>query len=84
MQKMLRPKLVLGEIGKKKSSLYSDIRKGLFTRPVKIGARASAWPENEVAAINAARISGKTDDEIMQLVASLHEARKGLDRGVQS
>lgn len=84
MQTLLRiPRVIVG-IGKKKSSLYSDIEKGLFTRPVKIGARASAWPENEVAAINAARIAGMSDDEIRQLVASLHEARKGLDRGVQS
>lgn len=84
MQKMLRPELVIDKIGKKKSSLYSDILKGLFTSPVKIGARASAWPENEVSALIAARIAGKSDDEIRQLVTSLHEARKGLDRGVQS
>jgi prophage regulatory protein len=34
------------------------------------------WPSSEVAAINAARIAGKTDDEIRALVVKLEEARK--------
>jgi prophage regulatory protein len=67
---------VLRERGRSRSSLYLDIQQGLFTRPVPIGARAVGWPAHEVAALNAARIAGKTDEEIRALVAKLEAARK--------
>jgi prophage regulatory protein len=41
-----------------------------------LGARAVGWPANEVAALNAARISGKSDSEIRDLVVKLEAARK--------
>jgi len=66
---------VLDERGVRKTQHYSDIKNGLFTRPVKIGPRASAWPSHEVAAINQARIAGKSDEEIKKLVAELEAAR---------
>jgi prophage regulatory protein len=66
---------VLNERGIRKTQHYYDVKNGLFTRPVKIGKRASAWPANEVAAINQARIAGKSDDEIRCLVAELEAAR---------
>jgi len=65
----IRDVLSLRAIGK--SQHYDDIQKGLFTPPVKIGSRASAWPEHEIASINAARIAGKSDDQIRQLVIEL-------------
>jgi prophage regulatory protein len=43
---------------------------------VRLSKRSSAWPEHEVAALNAARISGKTDAEIRQLVARLVAQRE--------
>jgi len=67
---------VLRERGRSRSSHYLDIQQGLFTRPVPIGARAVGWPAHEVAALNAARIAGKTDEEIRALVAKLEAARK--------
>lgn len=57
------------------ASVYTAIHKGLFTVPVPIGQRAVGWPHTEVLAINAARIAGKTDDQIRELVAQLHNAR---------
>ncbi|HRN76597.1 AlpA family phage regulatory protein [Ottowia sp.] len=56
-------------------SVYDAIKDGLFTEPVKIGARSSGWPDYEVEAINAARIAGKTEDEIRVLVRRLHAKR---------
>jgi len=47
-----------------------------MTRPVKIGQRAAGYPANEVRAINAARIAGKSDDEIRALVERLHAQRE--------
>lgn len=59
-----------------KPTIYAWIADGLFTAPVKFGAKSSAWPVSEVNSILAARIAGKTDDEIRALVIDLTEARK--------
>ena len=58
-----------------RSTIYLRVTQGLFTQPVSIGLRAVGWPAGEVAAINAARIAGQSDDEIRQLVKQLHNAR---------
>ena len=73
---LIRLPNVLRQRGKSRSSHYGDIQQGLFTPPVKIGARASAWPDNEVEALNAARIAGKSDDEIRDLVKKLIASRR--------
>lgn len=64
------------ESGKSRSAIYEDIKRGLWTRPVKIGPRAAGWPAEEVRALNAARIAGKTPDEIQRLVQKLEAARQ--------
>jgi prophage regulatory protein len=66
---------VLAARGICKTAHYDDIKRGLFPHPIKIGRRASAWPDHEVAAMNQARIAGKSDDEIRQLVVELEAAR---------
>lgn len=58
------------------STFQRHVAEGIFTKPVKLGARSSGWPQSEVMAIHAARIAGQTDDEIRALVVRLHEARK--------
>ena len=60
------------------NSIYSAIRAGLFTKQVSIGQRAVGWPASEVEAINAARIAGKSDEEIRSLVVDLHARRQVL------
>jgi prophage regulatory protein len=62
--------------GRGRASFYSDIKKGLMVEIVKVGPNASAVPENEIAAINAARIAGKGEDEIRELVRKLMLDRK--------
>ena len=73
---ILRLPAVVRERGRSRSAHYLDIQQGLFTRPVAIGLRAVGWPACEVAAINAARIASKSDEEIRALVAKLEAARK--------
>lgn len=80
---ILRLPAVLSERGRSRSAHYLDIQQGLFTRPVAIGLRAVGWPADEVAALNAARIAGKTDEEIRLLVAKLHAARAAPARKEQ-
>lgn len=75
------------------ASIYTAIHAGLFTMPVAIGQRSVGWPSDEVQAINAARIAGKSDADIRALVDQLHTARcvgtgetfkpTWLDRGKQ-
>ncbi|MBF6649530.1 AlpA family transcriptional regulator [Methylobacter sp. BlB1] len=72
---LLRLPNVLHERGVRKTQHYDDIKRGLFTSPIKIGKRASAWPAHEVAVINQARIAGKSNEEIKKLVVQLHTDR---------
>lgn len=74
MTELLRMPDVNRLSGLARQTIHRDIRRGTFPKPVKLGT-ASAWPEREVAAINAAKIAGKTDDEIRELVADLQAQR---------
>lgn len=65
----------MGATGLSRAGVYSYVGKGLLPKAVKIGERASAWPESEIAAVNAARIAGKCEDDIRRLVADLESQR---------
>ena len=81
-QSLLRQPAVSIESGTPRSTLYLRIAQGLWTEPVKIGERAVAWPVHEIESLNAARIAGKSNEEIRALVIELHAARKTLAGGV--
>jgi prophage regulatory protein len=49
-QSLLRKREVLRITGWSNSTLYNRILDGTFKRPVSIGPRLVAWPENEVFA----------------------------------
>jgi prophage regulatory protein len=69
-------KRVLGH--RSDASIYNAIRDGLFTTGVSIGQRAKGWPDYEAQAIAAARVAGKSDGQIRELVKSLHAKRAEL------
>ena len=73
---ILRMPAVMFESGLSRSTLYLRISQGLWTRPVSLGSRAVGWPSDEVEALNAARIAGRTDEEVRSLVQELEAARK--------
>ena len=75
-QRILRLPAVKAETGASRSTIYLRIHQGLWPKPVRLGPRSVGWPSGEVAAINAARISGKSDEEIRALVVTLEAARK--------
>lgn len=76
---IFRMPAVKAETGHKShASIYNAIRAGLFTKPVQIGQRSVGWPDTEVFAINAARIAGKSETEIRDLVIRLHSKRMAL------
>jgi len=75
-QTIFRLPAVKSESGYSRSTIYLRIAQGLWTKQISLGPRCVGWPANEVAALNAARISGKSDDEIRALVVKLEAARK--------
>ena len=75
MNTLLRLPAAACAAGMGQSTVWLRIKNGLVPRAVKISARAVAWPADEIAAINAARIAGKTDAEIRELVATLEQQR---------
>lgn len=76
VQQILRLPAVKSATGLSRSTLYLRIASGVFPCPVSLGGRAVGWPAHEVAALNAARIAGKSDAEIRALVTRLEAARK--------
>jgi prophage regulatory protein len=46
--RLLRLKEVIAKTGISRSSIYAAVQAGDFPRPVKIGARSSAWLESEI------------------------------------
>jgi prophage regulatory protein len=73
---ILRLPTVKAESGLSRSTIYLRVSQGLWTKPVNLGGRAVGWPANEVATLNAARISGRSNSEIRDLVLKLDAARK--------
>ena len=75
MKNLLRLHAVLNMTGLTRSTLYLRIQQGLMPTPVKLGERCVAWPEHEIAAVNASCVAGKSKDEIKQIVAQLKQQR---------
>lgn len=73
---ILRLPQVKSRSGYSRSTIYLRIAQGLWTTPIKLGTRCVGWPENEVAALNAARIAGKSEQEIRALVKKLESDRQ--------
>ena len=78
---LLRLPAVKAQSGYSRSTIYLRISHGLWTKPVSLGARAVAWPAGDVAALNAARIAGKSDDQIRTLVLKLEAGRLSVVGG---
>ncbi len=51
---------VKAKSGNPRSTLFLRIAQRLWPKAVSLGERAVGWPSDEVAAINAARIAGKS------------------------
>ena len=67
--------------GLARSTIYLRIEQGLLPKPVSLGGKAVGWPATEISQINAARIAGKSNEEIKNLVDDL-ENQRGKERGI--
>lgn len=81
IQTILRLPEMKQHSGYSRSTIYLRIKQGLWTKPIHLGPRAVGWPESEVAALNAARIAGKSDEDIRELVTMLESSRKNTTLG---
>jgi prophage regulatory protein len=81
LNRLLRRPAVEDASGLSRSTIYRRIKDGLFPRPVSIGTDKNgesctvAWIADEIAAVNAARIAGKSEADIKALVVELEAAR---------
>jgi prophage regulatory protein len=75
-ERILRFPEVRSLSGLSRSTIYLRIAEGLFPPAILLGKRMVGWRESEVAAVNAARIRGATDEEIRSLVRDLETARQ--------
>lgn len=73
---LLRLPRVTQATGIARSTLYKHIQRGIFPKPISIGGDRVAWPAHEVQTLINARIAGKSDDEVKQVVLELEAARK--------
>lgn len=73
---IIRRKQLEQRMGIGRSTIYLRISQSLIPSPVSLGAHSVGWPVHEIDAIIAARVAGKSDDEIRLLVAELETARK--------
>ena len=60
MSALLRLPRVIERTGLSRTVIYDRIKAGTFPPPVKLSERASAWPEHEIEACNAAQIRGRS------------------------
>ena len=70
-QKIIRLEKVLEITGLSESSIYKQIRLGLFPSNVKLTARATGWDPNAISAWVSAKLSGASNEEVRALVEEL-------------
>lgn len=73
---ILRLAAVKHQSGLSRSTIYSRISQGLWPKPISLGPRMIGWTESEVTAMNSARIAGKSEAEIRELVTKIEASRK--------
>lgn len=76
--KIERRRVTRNRMGVSKSTENTRTNEGLITSVFSLGGRAVGRLEHETTIVMAAMAAGKSEDDLRQIVKSLHEARKGL------
>jgi len=74
---VLRLPDVRRKTGLGRSTILAQVAVGLLPPPIRLGARAVGWVEQEIDAVLKARIAGAGADQVKGLVAELVAARSG-------
>ena len=56
-------------------TLYAEIKKGYFPKPIKLGLRRIGWPEHEVDAVMQFFLRGETQNELKAFIKKLETNR---------
>lgn len=64
------------QLGISRSTCYHFISIGLLPKPINIGPRAVGWPSHEIDTLIKARIAGKSESEIRNIVIDIENQRK--------
>lgn len=75
MNRIIRMAELTKMTGLSKSAIFKHVRQRLFPKPIAIGPRAKGWPIFEVEEIIEARIFGKSNAEIKELVSNIEGRR---------
>jgi prophage regulatory protein len=67
---------VIEALGVKKSSVWERVKTGHLPPPVRIGARAVAWPSDEICKIIDAQIAGCSGNALLVFISELVAARQ--------
>jgi prophage regulatory protein len=59
LRKFMRLPAVKAATGECRSTIYQKVKAGTFPKPVKLGAKAVGWVEDEIAAYNEAKIAAR-------------------------
>lgn len=76
--KFLPMKEICRAMGRSYSSIDNDVIAKRLPPPIKLGGKLKSWPKHEVDVLIAARMAGKSNEEIKELVISLITARSDL------
>jgi len=79
MAQILRLPGVIAKSGLARSTLYKMVAAKLWTKPIRLSARAVGWPGHEIDRLIGARVAGRSDREIRDLVIALEAARRDAD-----
>ena len=71
---LLRMPRVIERTGKSRGAIYADIAEGTFPAPVKIGARAVAWPSNAIDRWIEGVMQGSSHDAVDRLLTDTPSA----------
>lgn len=75
---LIRPDTAMARLGTARTQFYEAVRNGLMVRPIKVGSRATAFPDHELNTIERARIAGLSDAELRRVVDDLHAQRRAV------
>lgn len=70
---------VVRRTGRSKSTIYDEVNRGLFPRPIKIGRR-TYWRDDEITRIVDAYSAGVGHTELARIAQELAEHRESLRR----
>lgn len=74
-QKLIRLSEVLDRYPVSRSTLYKQIKQGVFPRPIQISDRSVAWIESEISQILFAKIQNRGTEDTRRLVSALENER---------